>query len=411
MTSGPYQSSLLRFAIAQYRQGMTRHRIALRTARSTVVMGAAVTLLPPVYAVVKASQAASQRASQWMQRRFKAVLKQVQLPGRKSKTARLFDFTDFGSSFLAAADSSDLMAQDLAAQLDSIAESMMVQTLVFVRSQLSSSQVDRLLIAQFEPERITGVASDLATRSLVLVKGHTLVWHGLNAAQQLQLQKKIAMLLTGENVAYAQALPFQPGLAVSYQVRSLTRTVRSFWVDLLRLMIWLQRGPSTGIVFQLPGFYQQPGFQLLEGAAQLPARSPAPLLARFLGRSSNLAKATFTFLLQFRKVRLCSAATLQTPDVKTLSGISVLANRTMAGMLAERSNRSISAAPAKVSNSEDNCNDINCLDAAVITVSYIEHPLETLLKWVDRLLLRLEKHWQRLKQWLLQLNSNSGAKK
>ncbi|MEL7052328.1 MAG: hypothetical protein AAGM45_11155, partial [Cyanobacteria bacterium J06588_5] len=37
-----------------------------------------------------------------------------------------------------------------------------------------------------------------------------------------------------------------------------------------------------------------------------------------------------------------------------------------------------------------------CWEADVVSVNYIEHPLEKLLKWIDRIFLWLEKLWQTL---------------
>ncbi|MEO0855177.1 MAG: hypothetical protein AAFY15_16975 [Cyanobacteria bacterium J06648_11] len=40
------------------------------------------------------------------------------------------------------------------------------------------------------------------------------------------------------------------------------------------------------------------------------------------------------------------------------------------------------------------------MDASVVTASYVEHPLEKVLKWLDRFLLWLENGWRRLMDWL-----------
>ncbi|MGB7488156.1 MAG: hypothetical protein WA901_18330, partial [Phormidesmis sp.] len=39
------------------------------------------------------------------------------------------------------------------------------------------------------------------------------------------------------------------------------------------------------------------------------------------------------------------------------------------------------------------------LEANVISVDYVEHPLETLLKWIDKILLWVEKRWQIVLEW------------
>ncbi|MEL6900963.1 MAG: hypothetical protein AAFP07_08440 [Cyanobacteria bacterium J06606_4] len=40
-------------------------------------------------------------------------------------------------------------------------------------------------------------------------------------------------------------------------------------------------------------------------------------------------------------------------------------------------------------------------DVDVITISYVEHPLERLLKWIDRIFVWLEKQWHLL--WARQI--------
>ena len=50
--------------------------------------------------------------------------------------------------------------------------------------------------------------------------------------------------------------------------------------------------------------------------------------------------------------------------------------------------------------SDDTIDGSSCFEAAVVAVDYIEHPLETVLKWIDRLLLWVERQWQGLRTWV-----------
>jgi hypothetical protein len=362
MTSGPYQSSLVRFAIAQYRQGLARHRVAMRTAYSTAVMGAAVTLLP-VYAVVNASM----KASQWVGRSLKRSWQQGELPEMTAKAAKLLNFTDFEESCLIVPTSEALKI------LDNSAESMMVQTLLSVGSCLSWAQVELLSIGcdsagRFPlwigrvfnklrwvgkgdeiavSDQITGIASDLETRSLVLVKNHTAVWNGLSAAQQAQLQNKIAGLLAGESAVCVRSLFSEPSLALG-QNPSLISSFRFFWLEVLSVMAWLYRDYSPKV------FYRS------EEAVRLPAASPPRL-------STNI----------------------------TTTNIAVLERVAVSDRLASD----------QTSGEADYLDGADYWDAHVIAFDYIEHPLETLLKWVDRMCLWIEDRWQAFKGWLLRLQT------
>ncbi len=397
MTSGPYQSSLLRFAIAQYRRGLTRHRVAVRTARSAAVMGVAVTLLP-VYAVVNASV----NASQWIGRSFKRSWQQGKLPGMSAKAAKLLDFTDFEESSLVAPTS---VASEVFANSP---DRMMMQTLLSVGSALSSAQVESLSPIQVSTgvskwisrvfdkirpvgkgdeiavsDRITGVASDLETRSLVLVKGHSVVWNGLSAAQQTKLQQKIALLLAGESALYAPVLSSETGLA-AIQKPSLTRFVRSFWVEVLRVMAWLYRGHPPAKVFQLSeGTVKLPSAQLPKESARLAeAAAVSRLLPDVFSTAVSGAVSTAAMI---RPTRALSA---RQQSVAVLTPV----------LLRER-----------LAALKENSEGADYLEADVIACDYIEHPLETLLKWVDRICLWVENRWQVFKDWLMRLRPKPEA--
>lgn len=388
MTSGPYRSNLLRFAIAQYRRGIARHRSAVRTVGSGAATGAVIAFLP-VYAVASVSRL----ASQWVRQRFQRLLSHKNLPGVKAKVAKLLDFSDFEETSLTVPDRIALETNK------GSAEQVMAQTLTTVGDCLSVVQINLLssvnqrpagllkrmqgLFAQKSSEvassdRITGVASDLERRSLVLVKGYTVAWHGLSAQQQSKLQKKIAALLSGECVDNALALPSEADLALSEKGHSLAWSVRSFWVEVLRIMAWLQRGRRSDVAFQLAS-----------GSAQLPGSNRAGLKAAspkkaILWRASLKGDSS-------ERARLQVATTLPVVSCPKLGS-------------STDSSKLNRWASAEMSPSDENIVDGDrCLEAAVITVEYVEHPLETVLKWVDRLLLRLEDLWHMLKQWLLSL--------
>ncbi|MGB7248522.1 MAG: hypothetical protein WBC73_06255 [Phormidesmis sp.] len=416
MTSGPYQSKLLRFAIAQYRQGIARHRVAVRTARSRAVMGTAVALLP-VYAVANASQ--------WLGQRLRRSLRQTKLPGATAKVAKLLNFSDFDESSLT------LPALAVLETSYSLAEQLMAQTLLSVGACLSSAQVRRLsgrdeprsvgllkrIVGAFDRFRfgkrgeidasakITGVASDLETRSLVLIKGYTVAWYGLSTEQQSQLQQKIAALLAGEYSAYTQSLPFSVDLAVPERRNSLAWSVRSFWVEVLRVIAWLQRGQASEDVFRLSGGSAQLAGEVsgseqaeLPGVSrstfrQLAAKEPSDLKKRSGAKAIDLAvnavakRSNNKALLEVRK------------------GVSILER------VASAEGSVFEVPVSEVPVPDENSDRIPFFETKATTIGYIEHPLERVLKWVDRLLLWLEKQWQMFKEWRSRVDPSSGVKK
>ncbi len=369
MTSSPYQSNLLRFAISQYRRGRDRHRRAVRQARGTatlgVSLGVALTVFP-VYALVKASRLAGQRLKQSVNNMRLYGRLSGRLFGAKAGTNELIAFSDFDA--LPTALESSPNAEPASSSETS---SLMAQTLMAVGACLSPVQVKLLRAMRGQSGdlstglstaeagacmtgRITAIASDLETRSLVLVLGHTLVWRGLSVAQQQQLWEQIARLISG---GYPKRSSFQAGSSAAFtpnptakalpgQSRGLMRPALSFWIEVLKTVAQRQKRSKR---------FSSRIHKLSSGSGRLSDSSPKPRLApgpALIEAASNLQCA----LPAHRPI---------TSAVKSLG----------------------SASTAD-------------WEADVLAASYIEHPLEKLLKWVDQILLWSETHWQTLKSWL-----------
>ena len=377
--------------------------------------GAAVTLFP-VYALVSASIKTSIKTSfktsirasqgislaissviprgwgqklqqQWQRLPFKESLVQKRLfafqnlsasqklSAVQAKTGKLLKLTDFGETAL-------MMPDALEGSVHiSRAEQIMAVTLMLVGECLSSQQIKLLSASMIEPPpavglvrrvmgwlqglgtprremakvgQITGIASDLETRSLVLVKDYVLIWPGLSADQQLQLQQQIVRLLSGEFANTPQPLLThtgltrfgQRGLQHAEKGHPLVQSGRSFWVEVLRMVAWLQRE----------------------------------------GRSRSAVRAIAT--------------------IAANAGKNVLAEAKPSAEISAR----VKTAEIDISCDAIN-NPVDCLEATVTAASYIEHPLEKVLKWVDKWLLWLESHWQRLLQWMGQCSAFSQYKK
>ncbi len=371
MGSGLYQSSALKFVMGQFRQGRDRHRQTVLRARSAAVAGAvlgAALASTPVYAVVRASR----RVGQNLRRSLAAGFSSIRIDPRN--LLNLSDFAGILAEPSSLTESSvDIKSKDIDPTSD--AASPIIKTLLAVGDCLSLKQVWQLYWtgvpqqvrgwlrrwtaadqSENSPvkDQITGVASDLATRSLVLVRGHITIWSGLSAAQQSQLQTKITLLLAGDqpvsrptfsapqSAEAAEAAGAIDGVKALTYSHFLLRPVRFFWVEVLRIISQWQRR------------YGNPDFARL--------------------------KSGFT----------------------QLSDVSMPAQLGLNGDC-QRQQKSISAAQSKQAKQalpQMRVTLKDCVDASAVAIGYVEHPLEIVLKWVDRCLLWLEERWRSLKQWL-----------
>jgi hypothetical protein len=459
MTSGPYQSKVLRFAIAQYRNGLERHRRAVGRARSGVVLGVAVTLLP-VYAVLSASRSASQNisrsASQLLSKgRLGKRLLGRQLPGVTAQVAKFLKLSDFESSDFEASDFDNFEAV--------VATWQMAQTLLSVGACLNRSQISALIapisdsalqveaasdgasdsplavfsllvglsrrikaalgvgrgVALQPSMQITGVASDLETRSLVLIRGYVTVWDGLTCEQQATLQAKIDGLLggsglfSGEAIQSAQStLPMPMDLMVWASQSALGYSVRAFWVEVLRVMAWLHRDSLSNSRFLLTGAMAmafpslaqldlpqaaQPGLK----ATQL---SPAAETSLALPKAGIVLESSFfDYLVDcWRSIWTSVAGAGSVIEGRFPSVLPSLSpGQIGAAQLVESGGDSgvhamVQGSGAEVTMQVEESGTSQYWEATVTAVAYLEHPLEKVLNWVDQLLLRLEVYWQRL---------------
>ncbi|PZO56360.1 MAG: hypothetical protein DCF15_08805 [Phormidesmis priestleyi] len=349
MGSGLYQSRALKFVIGRFRQGRDRHRQAVLKARSAAVSGAvlgAALASTPVYAVVRASR----RVGQTLRRSLAAGFSGIRIDARN-----LLNFSDFADTF---ADSSSLAESSLDIKSNSETESPILKTLLAVGACLSPKQVWQLhrrgvsqrlqgwlsrwgVAQQFENRpvkaQITGVASDLTPRSLVLVRDHTTIWSGLSAAQQSQLQTKITLLLAEEQpVSQSISFTAQPAEAAGAidGVKALTyshfllRPLRFFWVEVLRMISQWRRSSGANI--------SMPSQSALDEDCQRQKKTVSPAQSKRANRALPQIRVTLK----------------------------------------------------------------DCVEASAVAIGYVEHPLEIVLKWVDRCLLWLEDRWRSLKQWL-----------
>lgn len=423
--SSPYQSSVLRFVVGQYREGLDRHRRAVCHARTSVTLGmeiAASLAFVPAYAMARAAKTVQRKLSESARNRS---------PGTAGETARLLDFSDFDELLAIATpqpnSAMDTVTEALASEGDFLShEKPLLQTLCAVGSCLLPRQINALraistaeqlhehdsqnaddlrrasrlsawdrvfqwgqrtisrmtalptlsrqsshpIVKQQHAlelaQRITGVASDLETRSLVLVLNHERIWKGLSARQQKKLQAQISAFMENRGVkpvkpswlSYIRQKMMSAGTSVLPVSQAAVRWFSS----------WRQRIP-----------YQQPVLASpvkcsVELSAQVEASSSQIVSSPNASMASHLAE---TALLDSAETGVCSSPQKRLRDFNPML---LAASATLQSFFLE----------VEPGNSAD------YIEANVLTVEYIEHPLEKVLKWLDRLLLWLEARWRAL---------------
>ena len=342
MVFNPYQSNLLRFVVGQYRRGVDRHRSAFGQAHSGVrlsaELGAALFVLP-VYAIARTSVLAGRKLRQAVsQQRFNLLTPQARkllnLSGSEPTQPIFQTLVAVGACLSPAQiralsepssvipDGSEQSKFRLVRWVDKWRTAAR-QLLRFDRKILSVGLEAELCFGGGDLSslaQITGVASDLKTRSLLLVLDHRAVWNGLSADQQLRLQHQIVAFLNRGFIGLASR-PREPKISSLANSSSI---------------------PPEG----------EPGLKCL--AIQ---KSEATSLS-----------ASGDFKTAVELARLVSTSTLSTQfmgdeksDHKPVQGV---------------------------------------IEADVVSVTYVEHPLEKMLKWVDRILLWIEKKWRWFNHWI-----------
>ena len=427
MVSSSYQSSLLRFAVNQYRRGVERHRKALCRANSTVRLGAELgtaVIALPIYVAARASITVGRRLSNALMGRS--------LLAASAQARKLLDFSGFDSVVDERVFSS-LTHESAAVESVPVLAKPMFQMLVAVGRCLSASQLAALsspselaegqvlssaevipdearpsgswlvrwattyraaarqllnleevaltvrggLVAA-SPKQITGLASDIKTRSLRLVLNYKTVWNGLSFAQQQRLKYEIAMVMGREALAsIKRPMPF-----------------REIGDGAIRY--WIARGQAQ---------IRRLGARIRNSQKLLPAPAQPIELKWFQSSSASMsaqladAEDCCITIYSDRSKNSSSLSALHSTDSVVLT--SAAASMAIATNSSISSNISSSNINSVTDSDKSNSQDLNEIEAAVISSVYVEHPLEKVLKWVDRVLLWIENQWRLLKQGLI----------
>ena len=397
MLSSSYKSNLLRFAISQYRLGVERHRRVLGRARSRVKLsaelGTALVVLP-VYAAVRASVSAGEK--------LKAAMTRNVFPTLSAEALKLLNFS--GYEGISDEPLCDPVLDEKTVRAVPVLARSMFQLLTAAGSCLSRSQLEnlsslstlakvegkavgytkfqrfrsrlmrwvengrttarRLLNFEVEalaprcliaakPKKITGVASDVETRSLVLVLNYKTAWHGLSAFQQQRLRFKIANSTKGSSLVVKKRL-----------LLSKVASWLSLGSAVTRWLGW-NHDDSDDPPISLPDSSRPVELQL-------PQTPSAPT-----------------------RVRLESGCFVIQPD-ETRSRFALPLASSRTGLASANDSKQAIACLHRAQTFDN-----ETLEADVLATAYVEHPLEVVLKWVDRWLLGIEKWWQQLRLRLI----------
>jgi hypothetical protein len=424
-SSRPYQSKILQFVLRQIQQGIDRHQRAVRQVQVAAVWGLQIAM-SPIYAVMRAMRLAGTQLGQGASGGRLPLLGWFRKEPSGDEPAPVVDPVAVDATLEAWLDTlSDQSRSDVAMPIFQTLASVQTWLLPEQRAQLVLSQPgavaqradDRAVLGglsirgwlqrRAQPDleglgitHIQGLATDLTTRALLLVGPNNEVWDILTTEQQIRLHQQIFALVD----AFWR-----------YQANRMTLKFHE------RVMSWLP----------LPKAWKRHLFQpRLWG--QAPRRYSPMLLGRaqagaLLGGDapelgSNLSPKTPSRTILYLPRRWFKGLAL--PEVSTFrqgqpeNGLAVSAGssglwrvwRRPSGLVAQMGER-WHATPGDLKlghvqtlslqqGEHSSFQTGHGLETEVVSVEYIEHPLEKLLRWIDQVLSWFERQWARLMNFL-----------
>lgn len=259
--------------------------------------------------------------------------------------------------------------------------------------------------------KICGIASQVSNRTLVLVGANNQILDVLSAAQQAAIADAMAYLMAGYYYWLKQRqrrYRLQGGPLPLPQANQHTWwPVRQF----LKLMAWMQVGP----VAIATNLFQEADQPWLHRSALPPSPSterlqlPAPTLMSSLAvwfrnrwqwfwTGESLLPTVITTESEPLALERAAVADTLTPQLQTVNGSPVLSSSLEGAGIGHFHRSHTATATQAWETTWDGATD--WIDVQVAAVEYVDHPLVTILRWIDRGLLWLEQIWQRGWQWL-----------
>lgn len=374
-SSRPYQSKLLRFALKQWQQGLERQDRAWRQLQSTAVWGSQVAVFP-IYAIMRAVKRAS----------FVLGSGSGQ-PERPIATIAKEKVTDLDHSLTAIlTHTQQLLSSDQTAQLAIAPKSSLVRR----AKSLLSNAIQR--VRQQLPGRLKSTVSSTAIarsqrRSGGLATGHQgqRQTGGLTTATSASMHRRVSSELVQNGTT----------LASSIESRKLVLVNPSN--EIFDIFTPEQQTDLQHYITRVMHAYRQSRTLVPRQTKQLSVKTVLAIGAVFIAALPMEFKKAWAQITPVPQAP--SLPHITSPQAEPNSHIFYPPSSTPATVktrvrhLAHDMSQNIDKGHARrlTSDSPD------AFEASVNNVSYLEHPLERVLRWVDRLLTWCEHRWQ---QWL-----------
>ena len=420
-SSRPYQSRLLQFLLGQSYRAKARLARSLRQVKLATGWGTQVVLYP-VYALFQTARLASRQ----LQGEATAPIARTQERRgllwsiKRLLRPKVSDLTALEAASIAPPLTSDrpiLQILNLFKPDTDSNTSSQKRSLTPASGSTLALRSPDISTLQSLPHTIHGIACQLDDQALVLVGEQNRIWHGLTSDQQAQLRQQISWLLADYFYRKRQAENrLRSRLGILPPPAPLAKALPPI-NGLRQAIAWMQTGP-VAIAANL--------FCEADLSESLRSSQPGAISQSWSVRLSPTAMLLNTRPTSTNSPKI-AAAQLETGSVHSVSRLekyedqSAIASRTASTQLTQ-TDQAIASLPLSISKADTAISKIDTaipeidtesrlqqttaaddyIDAKVTSARYVEHPLETLLRWIDKLLSVLEdaiqKCAQRLKQ-------------
>lgn len=379
-SSRPYQSRLLKFALGQYQRGLERHRRAMRQVSTAATWGAQAALYP-VYVLFQVSRLVGRQLADRQNPLLSKGKKRSQ--SQASHLSPLVQASPLEMPLLTAL--ADVRQWLQIEQRALLAEADATSTDI-VQSKATDLQAAAQLLAQ-------GIASDIVTQKLVVVDRWNTVWDILSDEQASRLRSQIAWLLTHFVPTHRRYFgKHRWRLPLAAPTEQSLPLAGAF----LRLMGWVQ----TSAIARVSNLFAEAAL------IELPP-TPPELLLMAQGQSSledqpvqqSPESSQVSRAVSRVRVRPTAAAIAQT------SGAASGMSSHDSGHDSGRNDNARSAQNASTASSDSVMVMSDYVETTARTTAYLEHPLEKLLRLIDRALSWVEQQSNQLRHWWQRLMS------
>ncbi|MFG6098292.1 hypothetical protein SPB21_23735 [Leptothoe sp. ISB3NOV94-8A] len=376
-SSRPYKSKLLRFVLQQWQQGLERQDRAWRQLQSTATWGAQVAVFP-IYVVMRALERAN------------FALGSNNTPDTSSSqptvptTRAQGNVTDLEHSFTAIL----THTQQLLSSEDS-------SQLVIAPSGSLLSKAQSLLSGVIQRIRQQLPGSQLSTRgSAALTNIQRKQSHLVTSAKPQYRSKGLAVAQSARMRRQARADLLQNGTTLASSIETQKIVLVNPSNEVFDIFTPEQQADLKHYIACVMNAYRESRTIVPRKTKQLSAKTILAIGAVFIA----------ALPMEFRKAwaqvapgpKALSLPPLETNNPQPRSRVFYPSSATK-GTVKTRAQRLSSGATHTYSARHLSSKDPHAFEANINDVSYLEHPLERMLRWLDRVLTWCEHRWQ---QWL-----------